>query len=374
MMIASLAAGGCSFSGSNKPADAHGIDTSHDGPPDSTIDGPPDAAQQDFGTGAWTVHVPTLPTASVSLMGSIDTGPASQDCMMTAMWTDGSQPDACFIVGTTIGTSNAIVVHGPRPLVLVATDAITIDANLDVSSRRGQAAGPAANWSGCATPSAGGSRNNVGGGGAGGTYITVGGSGGAGDNGQATAGLASNTMMPAPSILHGGCRGSNGGTGGTGPQSTGAASGGALYLVAGKSITISAIVNASGSGVSAGGHASGGGGGGSGGTLIMYAPAITATGGTLVANGGGGAGGGDNNSNGTSGGDAMTADPTAQATGGNGPGGGGGSGYSSQGDAGVGVGGSPGDGGGGGGGGAGYIRSNVTLTGAIASPAVDVVP
>ena len=32
------------------------------------------------------------------------------------------------------------------------------------------------------------------------------------------------------------------------------------------------------------------------------------------------------------------------------------------------------EGGGGGGGGAGYIRSNVTLTGAIASPAVDVVP
>ena len=380
MLIASLAAGGCKFSSTAKLTDAQGIDSSHDGGPDSSIDGPPDAAQQDFGSGVWTVHVPTLPTGGITLAHDIDTGVASTDCMTTAMWVDPSQPDSCFIVGTTIDTSMDIKVRGARPLVLVATDALMIDKHLDVAGHRTQALAAGANWSGCGSasfPSAGMNGSSGGGGGAGGTDITVGGSGGAGDNGQAAAGIASNTVLAAPSILHGGCPGSDGGVGSSGPQGIGAAGGGALYLAAGNSITISSIVNASGAGASAGGHSTGGAGGGSGGTIIMYAPAIVATDAVLIANGGGGAGGGDANSNGSSGSDAMIAMPTMQPPGGAGPSpgaGGGGPGYSIMGGASIGMGGNSGDGGGGGGGGAGYIRSNVMLTGEIASPAVDVVP
>src|SRR4051794_12254444 len=136
MFFASVMAGGCGFSSSAKPMDAQSIDTPmHDGSADAAVDAPPDAPQQDFGTGAWTVHLPTLPSAGVMIQGPIDTNVNSTDCSANAMWADSSQPDACFIVGTTIDTSNNVNVHGTRPLVLVATDAITIDKNIDLASK-----------------------------------------------------------------------------------------------------------------------------------------------------------------------------------------------------------------------------------------------
>ena len=372
--IASLAAG-CSFSGSaaktdgNTHLDGNG---SGSGMIDAAIDAPPDGPNNDFGPSPFTVHLSSLPTTGVTLPPSINTD-TSNLCSTTATWVSNTQPDACFVVGTSISSGGGITtVTGSKPIVLLATTTISMTKTIDVSSRRGTNIGPAANYNLCDvfvnTPGAG--NGGGGGGGAGGTFMTQGGIGGDGDNGTANGGSAP-TPGTAPTVLRGGCIGQKGGTANSGAPGNG---GGAIYLVAAQSISIAANIgiNASGSGASKGTHASGGSGAGAGGMIMFYAPSISATGGILIANGGGGSSGGDGNSDGRDGGDtpgAMTPAQGAIGPGGNGgngailttPGAGGGGGNSNQ-------------GGGGGGGGVGYIRSNVTLTGAVASPAPDVIP
>src|SRR5690242_9561043 len=112
---------GCSFHSSSAPTDGHGsdsgmIDAPTDAPVDAELDGPPDAMpdapRQDFGTGVWTVHVPTLPTAGVALPATIDTG-TSQLCSIDAAFVDASQPASCVIVGTTITMGGKTDVRGP---------------------------------------------------------------------------------------------------------------------------------------------------------------------------------------------------------------------------------------------------------------------
>jgi hypothetical protein len=375
-VIAGLLLAGCSFHSSSAPTDGQGsdggmIDGATDGEIDAPPDVPPDAPRQDFGTGVWTVHVSTLPTEGVPLPGSIQTD-TSTLCSTDAAFVDPSQPDACFIVGTTITMTTATTnVRGDRPLVLVATDSVTIDQKLDVASHRGQNMGPGGNWSGCGSPGSGADHSTGGGGGAGGSFITKGGDGGAGDNGNASAGTAANSLgMPA--FLHGGCPGSHGGNGSQNAAGI-ANGGGAIYIVAANAITVSGLVNASGSGAVGGGHASGGGGGGSGGMIVLSAPQIDATG-AMLANGGGGAGGGDNNSNGMNGSDEMIGMPLVPPPGGNGPGGAGGAG-STNGTAGTGAGDGPSnEGGGGGGGGAGFIGINVAVTGGTYTPSPTMFP
>jgi hypothetical protein len=368
-VILGLLLGGCSFHSSSAPADGHGsdsgmIDADIDGPIDGPPDAMPDAARQDFGTGVWTVHVPTLPTAGVALPAMIDTG-TSPLCSTDAAFTDASQPAACVIVGTTITTPGNTNVRGSKPLVLVATDSVTIDKNLDVAAHRGQAVPAGGNWSGCGSPGSGADHTTGAGGGAGGSFITKGGDGGAGDGGNASAGTAA-VALGTPAFLHGGCPGSHGGDGSQNAAGI-ANGGGAIYIVAANSITISSLVNASGSGAVGGGHASGGGGGGSGGMIVLYAPQIDASG-NLLANGGGGAGGGDNNSDGMNGSDEMIAMPLVAPPGGNGPGGAGGDG-STNGTGGTSAAnGANNDGGGGGGGGAGFIGINVAVTGGTYTP------
>jgi hypothetical protein len=376
-ILMALAAAGCSFHTSNstptdgkvdgKPIDGRMIDA----PPDA----PPDAPRQDFGTGTWAVHVDLpVPTNTFTLPMMINTDAASTDCMNNVHWVDASQPTSvCFIVAQDINTNMTVNVRGANPLVLVATNSITIGNDVDVASHRSQPNGPGANAAACGSPGSGANRNMGAGGGAGGSFVTKGGDGGHGDSGQASPGTAT-AALGTPTILQGGCPGSSGGNG---DQNSGAvgAGGGALYMVAGTSITISAtgLVNASGAGAGAGGHHAGGSGAGTGGMIVLYAPAITAAG-KILANGGGGAGGG-NGGNGTNGMDEAIGMPLAAPPGGQGPGGNGGNGFTQGIMAAGGGDGGGGNAGGGGGGGAGYIRSNLALPNVNAvTPAVDVVP
>lgn len=373
--IASLAAG-CSFSSnaaktdSNLPHDGSG---SGSGMIDAAVDAPPDGPTTDFGPAPFTVHLSTLPTAAVTLPGTINTDTDSH-CSTSASWVSNTQPDSCFIVGTSItaGGSNTAAV-GSRPLVLVSTSTVTLGKGIDVSSKRANTtSGAGGNFNVCgAFTTNPGADSNGGGGGAGGTFLTQGGAGGIGNADPGVPGGVAPTAVTAPTVLRGGCVGQKGGNGNAGNPGNG---GGAVYIVAAESITIATGVgiNASGAGGTHGGHASGGSGGGSGGMIMLFARTITATGASFAANGGGASSGGDSNANGMDGSD--TTAPMTPAVGGIGPGGNGGSGAILTTAGGVGGDGGNNQGGGGGGGGVGYIRSNVTLTGATASPAPDVVP
>lgn len=377
--IASLAAG-CSFSSnaaktdSNPSHDGSGsgmIDAAIDAPPDA----PPDGPNMDFGPAPFTVHLSALPTAGMTLPGTINTD-TSNLCATTATWVSSSQPDACFIVATTItsGGSNTVATGG-KPLVLVATSAITVSKNLDVSSKRaGSTLGAGGNYVQCAAfPSNPDPDANGGGGGAGGTFMTQGGFGGIGNGDNNVHGGTPANIDSTPVVLRGGCAGQKGANGNQSAGSPGNG-GGAIYLVAGSTISITTGngINASGAGGMHGGHSSGGSAGGAGGMILLYAPTIEATGAALVANGGGASSGGDGSGNGNDGNDPSTA--MTAATGGMGPGGDGGrGGILTTGGSGGGVGAGT-QGGGGGGGGVGYIRSNVMLSDVIASPAPDVVP
>ena len=374
--IASLAAG-CSFSSNPAKTDSN---PSHDGSGsgsaiiDAAIDAPPDGPNMDFGPAPFAVHLTTLPTAQVALPGSLNTD-TDFHCSATASWVSNTQPDACFVVGTNITSAGGpTAVTGSRPLVLVATNGINLSRTIDASSKKSGATGPGANYSGCAAfPTApGAGSGGGGGGGAGASFMTPGGLGASGDQGNAqAAGGTSPGAVTAPTVLRGGCAGQTGGSANSGAPGNG---GGALYIVAGQSITIGTgvAINVSGAGGMHGMHESGGSGGGAGGMLMLYAPTINATGAVILANGGGAASGGDMNNDGRDGGDPMQ--PITAAPGGQGPGGNGGNGGILTTGGSGGGGGANSQGGGGGGGGVGYIRSNVTLAGATASPAPDVVP
>ncbi|MDB4954798.1 MAG: hypothetical protein JWO36_2367 [Myxococcales bacterium] len=335
---------GCSFSAGNAGSgDAHLSDaTDATDATDGRIvdDAPIDAPNMCFGT---TVHVclTTLPTGPRALPASpFDTGGTSCDQIVTQ--TNG--PDLCVLAGTTISVSSAFVAIGSRPLVLVATDSLTVSNTLDVSSTiQPRRKGAGANANGCvSTGMVGTSDMGGGGGGAGGSFGTVGGNGGIGDtnNNFPPAGVAPGGVAAAaqtPQHLRGGCPGGKGGDGddpgmnpNASPGGPAGDSGGAVALIAHNSITIPGGVYASGAGGEAtpglsgsnncgltnGGFEQGGGGAGAGGMIVIDAPAITIAG-RVVANGGAGAGGGGCQG-GTSGGDGTTASWNARAAAGTG--------------------------------------------------------
>jgi hypothetical protein len=382
--VAPLLAGlaGCSFQ--------HGQAAIGDGrPQDGTviIDTPPPDTQICLGAGVWALCLNSAPSAPVDLtgLGTFDTGSDSHCLSATPPMWSSTQPSSCFVVGSSVTLNDTLTVTGSRPLVLVATDTITIGSNglLDVSSRRGGTSGPGATASvtcnAAVAPDNNLNTSSGGGGGAGGSFVGVnkGGDGGRGSTGgnAATGGKAAN-LVPPPTTLRPGCSGSNGGDGDnrSNDHGLGGATGGAAYLVAGTSITVSGIINASGAGATGGDVFGGGGGGGSGGMLVFYAPMINASSGKVLANGGAGQGGGDSN---TGPADGMDVDPTMPLTPANGgPASGGGSDNNPGGHGfAQGANQTPGGttnaqdgGGGGGGGGGGYILTHKPLTGAIVSP------
>ncbi len=315
------------------------------------------------GSGTFRVCYPTAPSSGVLLGSTLNTDAGSPcEAQQPTNWIGNGQPAACVVRATTITQSGSTtVVTGTRPLVLVATNSISI-GTLDVSSRRGDSnLGPAspAPVNQCLmflqTPG-----NSAGG--AGGSFLTAGGDGGIGP-GAAMAGRASNPVA-APTVLRAGCHGQQGNSGGE----TGKG-GGAVLLVAGGTIAITGGINASGSGGTGGGDRTGGSGAGSGGMIVLFAQAFSVAGAEVIANGGGGASGGNNNTNGNDGSDPVLSAPTTPAMGGPaGAGGAGGNGFAGGVAATAGAGtGNPNDGGGGGGGGGGYVKSNITLPGATVS-------
>lgn len=329
-----------------------------------------DDDQSCLGEGSYAACVPT-PTAAQTLpLGTIntDTSPLCASAQPMSGWT--GQPAACFIIGTTITANSATLVTGSRPLVLWATESITVPGILDASSHRGlNTVGPGAPSAVCTAGTTPQRQSSGGGGGAGGSFLTRGGPGGDGNGGGTNGGTAP-TAASAPAVLRAGCSGQTGGSGtDSGPTNAGApgAGGGVVYLVSGGPITITGVVSASGGGGTGGGNYSGGSGGGSGGMIKLHGTAIDVTNGVVMANGGGGSSGGDNDSNGNNGGEPSSSNPTNAAAGGANSGGvaGGGAGNVGPLDGGPGANGNSNDGGGGGGGGGGYIQANLAIIGGV---------
>jgi len=327
-----------------------------------------------YGTTGWLLCLGAPPTASIDLSGTLDTD-ISPLCLAAVpqTWIDAGQPDACVVAGAMITASAEVTVRGTRPLVLLADTKIKFVSTdiLELASHRIGGVGPGANATACFAGGNGGNSAQGGGGAAGGSFTTPGGDGG---DGSGAGGGGSLATVPVPDLLRGGCPGGRGGSGGAG-SAVGGPSGGAVYLVAGGSLSLGGFVNASGAGGSPGtvGHG-GAGGGGSGGMIVMAAPSIDVTG-IMLANGGGGGEGSDNNTSGGNGQDPDLTLPTLPALGGD-------SGSTSGGDGGAGAAdtiaarnamnaaaGSS-SGGGGGGGSVGVIRvlTGQQLTGSRISP------
>jgi hypothetical protein len=290
----------------------------------------------------------------------------------------------CVIAGTTFTISNNMSITGSRPLVIFASQELTINATatIDASSHIGRVNGPAANDAACTTSGLGGSDDGKvgGGGGAGGSFGTRGGSGG---NGNGGSGVGMNAGTPGNAVmamsLRGGCPGGTGGKSSS-PGGSGGSGGGAIYLIALGTITFSGKIDVSGAGGGAGpaSTSSGGGGGGSGGLVVFDAPSLTFNTGSLVLASGGGGGGSSRTTTATDGSDPTIGSPLNPAPGGKGnpPYGDGGAGSSTT-SPGAGTDGAPvsaDTGGGGGGGGAGHIvvfSSSPTFSGTTV-PGVEV--
>ena len=190
-------------------------------------------------------------------------------------------PEVCVIEAVDVTIQGQITVTGKRPLVIVGTHTISITATavLDASSKLGLRSGPDSNDMSCTPGTGAGS----GGGGAGGSFGAQGGNGGSlGDR-------ASGPQIPM--FVRGGCAGSTGTAtgqlGGSGPG------GGAVYLIAGRSIQVDGVIVADGAGGRVGLTGlsiSGGGGGGAGGLIGLDAPMVSGSGEIMAVGAGGGEG------------------------------------------------------------------------------------
>jgi hypothetical protein len=348
------------------PIDA-GIDA---GTPDVSVDAPPDT-RTCYGTGIVQVCFAAPPTSPLTIENQNPTIIDTANSAMCAATVSGAD-NYCVLVGTTITVDATLRATGPKPLVLIASESITVNQLIDVGSHRGMTpeTGAGADPMTCMAGTLAGTRA----GGAGGSFTGKGGNGGNGAGG----GMGGRAVNGTTNIneLRGGCRGQDGDGGGKG---TGGHGGGAIYLIATNRIDITGPgINAAGEGgnpgVPSGGLSSGAGGGGSGGMIGFDAPAITCTS-LVLANGGGGGEGSGQQTDGVPGEDPSTTAAAAGGTGGSNNGGDGGNGSAGQaggagGNAtnGMSGGGGAEGGGGGGGGGAGLIKGPAASLGANVSP------
>ncbi len=311
------------------------------------------------------LRTPVAATWTVDTATTFDTG---VECDYTLALASGS---VCVKQATDVSISDTLGVIGALPLVIVADHMLSVTGTIDVSSARG-GRGPGADSQACAAGSAGGTEGSNaptagGGGGAGGSFT---GAGGMGSDGSKPGGMPGATI--AADTLHGGCVGSRGGNQQAHLGGAPGDGGGAVYLIAGDTISIDGAIDASGAGGGGGDLKAGGGGGGSGGMIGLDAPHVRVSASAqLFANGGGGGEGGDAINVGADGG--QSAQATTAATGGSGSTSGGDGGDGSVGATLTGNAGNPrtSGGGGGGGGGAGAIRvfsPDAMLAGAV-SPA-----
>ena len=314
-----------------------------------------------YGTAMVKVCLATAPSGSFTVATAInlntDTGP---QCVATLSGGD----NYCVVAAADININAALSATGTKSLVLLATDSITSSSVslIDVSSHRGGTEFLGAGHDPTDCQNMTGTPPVNGGGGAGGSFAGLGGAGGTGVGAGGTAG----PFITSPVKLRGGCPGQDG----QGTTGSGGHGGGAVFLIAGSSITINSEVTAGGEGGEGGvgnqaAH-NGGGGGGAGGVIGFDAPTVMTTN-ALIANGGGGGEGGSGVNQGAGGADGADAMGTSAAPGGNAnttSGGNGGDGGSSQpsGSGGAGQSGTQATGagagiggGGGGGGGTGFI-------------------
>lgn len=213
---------------------------------------------------------------------------------------DGDAPTATLgVANLIVAADTTIYVTGPRALILVSADELTMAGTIDVShcaapsdgdrtcpGPGGGAGGPPTlAGGGCAGGGAPILGSGTSGGGASGGNLARGTAGGAGSAGGSSAGLPTvntcGTATASPLV---------GGSGGAGSATaSGGAGGGAIELVAFGKLTLGGRIQAGGRG---GGGAlvqtTGGGGGGAGGTVLIQAPTVDLTGGGIAANGGGG--------------------------------------------------------------------------------------
>jgi len=216
---------------------------------------------------------------------------------------------ACVIAAESIAVGGFQAVTGQRPLVLVATQTISVENTLTASSsRQFNFAGAGVDLPGCST----GTAPTGSSGGAGGSFGGTGGNGASagltGSSGTAGTGGIAGAVL-APTTLRGGCSGQDGAdaVAPIGPGTKGRG-GGALYLIADASITIAGTLSANGAGATGGraGDSGGGGGGGSGGFIGLDTPSLTITG-NVLANGGGGGEGSSTQNPGSPGQDTSSA-------------------------------------------------------------------
>jgi hypothetical protein len=251
---------------------------------------------------ALTIDQPIAINTDTSTMCAPATGAASAYCVITA---------------TDLTISSKLLTTGSRPLVLIASRALTVTANgvIDVGSHATSSViGAGADPVSCLK----GTPPKAPGGGAGGSFLGLGGAGGQGGLNAGVPGGVPGDAATVVSQIRGGCPGQNG-TDGAGGHGTGGHGGGAVYLIADTSIDITGTILATGQGGHGGtarqdinNPAGSGAGGGAGGMIGLDAPSVT-IGGVLLANGGGGGGGGSVFA-GNAGGDAST--PNAAAGGG----------------------------------------------------------
>ena len=324
-------------------------------------DGSADSATNCFG------HLPICVTTAVADRSfSTKTINTNADCDVTIDQA-ASQPQLCVLLGRGILVTGTLKAVGARPLVIVATETLSITGtgSIDVASRNNQTPAAAASYPGCTGNDGTNTSGADAGGGAGGSFSGAGGDGG---NGDVAGGAAGPALVSPPTFVRGGCKGWKGGIASGAIAYDGGDSGGAVYLVAGARIDVTGNINASGGGGKGGaigGNGNcGGSGGGSGGMIRLDAPMVSITG-DVYANGGGG-GGASGALPGPTG--ATSADPTQGGS----AGGNGGVGSAGSNLAGA-IGTSAASGGGGGGGGAGFVEvlaTQSTLSGRISPPAI----
>jgi hypothetical protein len=298
-----------------KPTDyANCSDCKRDADSDSTVGDVarsdvaiPDAPDNCFGTSpAHGGHLQVCPltvpqTRDFSTTKTIDTTTALE-CERTAqIGTINPAPMVCVIVGTTVHIGSAFTATGAYPLVIVATDTISIGAPLSVSSHLGIATPGAGGGLGCTTP--GGISDPAGGGGGGGGGGKL--MGGAGGGATNAAGGTGGIVQPVTAVT-GGCNGGGGGNGNGGTPAPGGALGaGAVFLIARQTISVSSTISAGGAGGHGGPLEAGGAGGGAGGMIGFDAPVINMASGAVVFATGGGGGEGGGPQQGISGADAI---------------------------------------------------------------------
>lgn len=234
-----------------------------------------DAAPGCYGTGIVVVCPAFAPMGSY-----VPSGPVriNTDTATSCAQLKPGSPNVCVIAATTIQISTLLTAVGSRPLVLLATGSIELAGQIDVASHRAMTEIIGAGADPMCMPGAVPTTTD---GGPGGSFSGSGGRGG---------GAVASGPPVLPTMMRGGCRGAAGGGPGPGPGGHG---GGAIFLIAGTSILVNGLINASGEGGGPGVSSSGGGGGGGAGGMIGFdAPMITLDSGLVIANGGGGGEGG----------------------------------------------------------------------------------